>query len=46
VLVLKSRGALAPYRSCGRHPAVLIDPAHFWTGFSARIRVIAYNTTS
>jgi iron(III) transport system substrate-binding protein len=22
-----------------------MDPDHFWTGFSARIRVIAYNTT-
>jgi iron(III) transport system substrate-binding protein len=46
-LVLKSRGALAPYRSPNADgiPAVLIDPEHFWTGFSARIRVIAYNTT-
>jgi iron(III) transport system substrate-binding protein len=46
-LVLKSRGVLAPYRSDNADgiPAVLIDPEHFWTGFSARIRVIAYNTT-
>src|SRR4029450_11985378 len=22
-----------------------VDPEHFWTGFSARIRVIAFNTT-
>jgi iron(III) transport system substrate-binding protein len=46
-LVLKSRGVLAPYRSPNADgiPAVLIDPEHFWTGFSARIRVIAYNTT-
>src|SRR5215216_762496 len=45
-LVLKSRGVLAPYRSANAEgiPAVLIDPEHFWTGFSARIRVIAYNT--
>jgi iron(III) transport system substrate-binding protein len=45
-LVLKSRGVLAPYRSPNADgiPAVLIDPEHFWTGFSARIRVIAYNT--
>jgi iron(III) transport system substrate-binding protein len=45
-LVLKSRGVLAPYRSANADgiPAVLIDPEHFWTGFSARIRVIAYNT--
>src|SRR5215210_7221840 len=46
-LVLKSRGVLAPYRSdrADGIPTVLIDPEHFWTGFSARIRVIAYNTT-
>jgi iron(III) transport system substrate-binding protein len=46
-LVLKSRGVLAPYRSDNADgiPAVLIDPEHFWTGFSARIRVITYNTT-
>ena len=36
----------APYRSPNADgiPAVLIDPEYFWTGFSARIRVIAYNT--
>jgi len=46
-LVLKSRGVLAPYRSPSADgiPAALADPGHFWTGFSARIRVIAYNTT-
>jgi iron(III) transport system substrate-binding protein len=46
-LVLKLRGVLAPYRSPNVDgiPAALIDPEHFWTGFSARIRVIAYNTT-
>src|SRR3954469_821487 len=46
-LVLKSRGVLAPYRSdrADGIPTVLIDPEHFWTGFSARIRVIAFNTT-
>jgi iron(III) transport system substrate-binding protein len=45
-LVLKSRGVLAPYHSAsaGGIPAALMDPEHFWTGFSARIRVIAYNT--
>jgi iron(III) transport system substrate-binding protein len=45
-LVLKSRGVLAPYRSANADgiPAALIDPDHFWTGFSARIRVMAYNT--
>src|SRR5215207_1113485 len=46
-LVLKSRGVLAPYESPNGSgiPTALIDPEHFWTGFSARIRVIAYNTT-
>jgi len=46
-LVLKSRGVLAPYRSPGAEgiPAALVDPDGYWTGFSARIRVIAYNTT-
>ena len=46
-LVLKSRGVLAPYRSPSAEgiPASLIDPEGYWTGFSARMRVIAYNTT-
>ena len=46
-LVLKSRNILAPYRSpnAAGIPAALVDPEHYWTGFSARIRVIAYNTT-
>lgn len=46
-LVLKSRGILAPYRSPGAEgiPGALVDPGAYWTGFSARIRVIAYNTT-
>jgi iron(III) transport system substrate-binding protein len=45
-IVLKSRGVLAPYRSANADgiPAELIDPENFWTGFSGRIRVIAYNT--
>jgi iron(III) transport system substrate-binding protein len=45
-LVLKSRDVLAPYRSPNAEgiPAALIDPDGYWTGFSARIRVIAYNT--
>jgi iron(III) transport system substrate-binding protein len=45
-LVLKSRGVLAPYRSPNADgiPAVLVDNEGYWTGFSARIRVIAYNT--
>jgi iron(III) transport system substrate-binding protein len=45
-LVLKSRDVLAQYRSASAEgiPAALMDPDGFWTGFSARIRVIAYNT--
>src|SRR5215203_239619 len=45
-LVLKSRGVLAPYKSPSASgiPAALVDPEGSWTGFSARIRVIAYNT--
>ncbi|MGE0703397.1 MAG: extracellular solute-binding protein [Vicinamibacterales bacterium] len=46
-LVLKSRKVLAPYKSPNAEgiPAQLVDPEGFWTGFSARMRVIAYNTT-
>jgi iron(III) transport system substrate-binding protein len=45
-LILKSRGVLAPYRSPSADgiPAALMDAEGYWTGFSARIRVIAYNT--
>lgn len=45
-LVLKSRDVLAPYRSPNADgiPAALVDPGGYWTGFSARMRVIAYNT--
>jgi iron(III) transport system substrate-binding protein len=45
-LVLKSRGVLQAYRSPSAQgiPSELIDPESYWTGFSARIRVIAYNT--
>ena len=45
-LVLKSRGVLAQYRSPSAEgiPSALIDPDGYWTGFSARVRVIAYNT--
>src|SRR5918996_440052 len=45
-LVLKSRGVLAPYKSPSAEgiPAALVDPDGDWTGFSARMRVIAYNT--
>jgi iron(III) transport system substrate-binding protein len=45
-LVLKSRGVLAPYHSPSAEgiPDVLRDPEGYWTGFSARMRIIAYNT--
>jgi len=45
-LVLKSRRVLASYRSPSAEgiPAALIDGEGYWTGFSARLRVIAYNT--
>src|SRR5215216_6195571 len=45
-LVLKSRNALAEYRSPSAKgiPPQFIDPDGRWTGFSARMRVIAYNT--
>jgi iron(III) transport system substrate-binding protein len=45
-LVLKSRNVLARYRSPNAQgiPETLIDPEGYWTGFSARLRVMAYNT--
>lgn len=45
-LVLKSREVLASYKSPAALgiPAALADSEGYWTGFSARIRVIAYNT--
>jgi iron(III) transport system substrate-binding protein len=45
-LVLKTREVLAPYKSPSADgiPAALRDPDGYWTGFSARMRVIAYNT--
>ena len=45
-LVLKSRDVLAPYKSPSADgiPPVLVDSDGYWTGFSARMRVIAYNT--
>lgn len=45
-LVLKSRDVLASYKSPSAEgiPAALVDPNGYWTGFSARMRVIAYNT--
>jgi iron(III) transport system substrate-binding protein len=45
-LVLKARGVLAPYQSAAAAgiPATFKDPDGYWTGFSARLRVIVYNT--
>lgn len=45
-LVLKKRGVLAPYRSpqADGMSATFRDPDGYWTAFSARLRVIAYNT--
>ncbi len=45
-LVLKKRGVLASYKSPNADgiPATFRDPEGLWTGFSARSRVIVYNT--
>lgn len=45
-LVLKDRGVLASYRSPAAEaiPAPFKDAEGLWTGFSARMRVIVYNT--
>ncbi|HYP27536.1 MAG TPA: extracellular solute-binding protein [Blastocatellia bacterium] len=45
-LVLKSRGVLAPYKSPSAEgiPDTFKDVEAYWTGFSARMRVIVYNT--
>lgn len=45
-LVLKRNGVLAPYSSPSAQgiPATFKDPEAYWTGFSARSRVIIYNT--
>jgi iron(III) transport system substrate-binding protein len=46
-LVLKSRGVLAAYQSPAAQGIAdtFKDRDGFWTGFSARLRVIVYNTT-
>ena len=46
-LMLKKNGVLARYRSPGADsiPSVFKDPEAFWTGFSARCRVILYNSS-
>jgi iron(III) transport system substrate-binding protein len=45
-IVLKQRGVLAPYQSPSARdiPEIFKDPEGYWSGFSARVRVIAYNT--
>ncbi len=45
--VLKQRGVAEPYRSPNAHgiPAVFRDPDGYWTGFSARLRVLIVNTS-
>lgn len=45
-LVLKSRGVLAAYQSPAAQgiAATFKDREGYWTGFSARLRVIVYNT--
>src|SRR5215213_10291640 len=45
-LVLKRNGVLAPYKSpsAADIPSAFKDPEGYWTGFSARSRVIVYNT--
>jgi iron(III) transport system substrate-binding protein len=47
-LVLKARGVLAPYASPAAQgiAATFKDPDGYWTGFSARMRVIVYNTAT
>lgn len=44
--ILKSKGVSAPYRSTAgaKLPAQFSDPEGHWTGFSARARVLLYNT--
>ena len=46
-LVLKSRAVLAPYQSPAAQGIAdtFTDREGYWTGFSARLRVIVYNTT-
>jgi iron(III) transport system substrate-binding protein len=43
--ILKANGVAAPYRSAQADglPAQFSDPDHYWTGFSARARVLVYN---
>lgn len=45
--ILRARGVASPYRSPAATglPPRFSDPEGFWTGFSARARVLVYNTT-
>ena len=45
-VVLQQAGILAPFQSPGAEsiPVAFRDPDGYWTGFSARARVIIYNT--
>ena len=44
-IVLKNKGITTPYQSPSAKgiPSVYKDPEHYWTGFSARARVLIYN---
>lgn len=46
--ILKSRGVSAPYQSPEAEglPERFSDAAHHWTGFSARARILIYNTAT
>jgi iron(III) transport system substrate-binding protein len=45
-IVLKNKGVLQQYQSphWDAFPSSLKDSAHYWTGFSARARILIYNT--
>ena len=45
-VILKNKGITTPYTSASATgiPDKFIDPEQHWTGFSARVRVIMYNT--
>lgn len=44
--ILKAKGVSMPYRPPQAEglPARFSDPQHYWTGFSARARILIYNT--
>jgi iron(III) transport system substrate-binding protein len=45
-ILLRKNDVLAPYESpmAKEIPSFLVDKEHYWTGFSARARVLVYNT--